>query len=97
MGVINVRIAIPLSLDAFADFLVFDNDVNASRNLLGWVCNSGPSSVITLDGSVFMLRSNTRIMGHVMDVVWYDLGVMDANGSVTYPFTLRDANPFFPT
>ena len=34
----------------------------------------------------WMLRSDTRAMGHVLDVVWYDLSVTKAKGSVTYPF-----------
>ena len=36
-------------------------------------------------GRFLMLHSDTRAMGRVLDVVWYDLSVTKANGSVTYP------------
>ena len=32
-----------------------------------------------------MLHSDTRAMGRVLDVVWYDLSVTKAKGSATFP------------
>ena len=52
--------------------------------MFGYVTD--PFAPVTLDGSFFwMLRSDTRAMGRVLDVVWYDLSVTKAKGSVTYP------------
>ena len=39
----------------------------------------------------WMLRSDTRAMGRVLDVVWYDLNVTKAKGSVTYPLDQDDS------
>ena len=40
-----------------------------------------PFAFVTLDESFFwMLRSDTRPIGRVLDVVWYDLSVTKAKG-----------------
>ena len=55
--------------------------------MIGYVTDS--FTFVTLDGSFFwMLLSDTRAMGPVLGVVWYDLSVTKAKGSVTYPFAI---------
>ena len=49
------------------------------RGLSGYV--TAPFAFVTFDGSFFwMLLSNTRVMGSVLDVVWCDLSVTKAKG-----------------
>ena len=50
----------------------------------GWFVTD-PFAFVTLDGSFFwMLRSHTRVMGRVLDVVWHNSSVTKAKSRL-YP------------